>query len=234
MIEVVMILRVYAMYNRSRVILGVLLPMYITQVVILIAGCGVYSDSDYGTVSVVQLLDITACNSVFKTQKWNVAFTVVQFILGTSMCILVMAHFVRNSLQTHQATRKWQLNRYVARLIGDGLLYFLVTFLFGIINMLLILNKLPQGWFPSLLSVSSDVLVYTLTPRFVMNIRKLYVVDSQGRCDIDTGFGLSSAVGRGVGGTTTLGTIVFVEGSQIGGSDDGKETATAEESAQSS
>ena len=38
-----------------------------------------------------------------------------------------------------------------------------------------------------------------------MNIRELYVFDMQGRCnhDIDTGFGLSSGAGRGVGGGET-------------------------------
>ena len=35
-ISVVMILRVYAMYNRSRIILGALLLMYIPEVVMLI------------------------------------------------------------------------------------------------------------------------------------------------------------------------------------------------------
>ena len=49
MIEVVMIVRVYAMYNRSRIILGFLLMIYVTQVVILIVGSSIYSNPNYST-----------------------------------------------------------------------------------------------------------------------------------------------------------------------------------------
>ena len=49
MIGVVMILRVYAMYNRSRIILGVLLVIYTTQVIILVVTCSIYSDPMYAT-----------------------------------------------------------------------------------------------------------------------------------------------------------------------------------------
>lgn len=47
MIGVVMILRVYAMYNQSRILMGILLVIYLTQLVILIVGSGIYSDTNY-------------------------------------------------------------------------------------------------------------------------------------------------------------------------------------------
>lgn len=47
MIQVVMILRVYAMYNRSRIILGVLLVMYIAELVMLFVSSSIYSDPNY-------------------------------------------------------------------------------------------------------------------------------------------------------------------------------------------
>ena len=49
MISVVMILRVYAMYNRSRIILGILLVMYITEAVMLLVTSSIYSDPKYAT-----------------------------------------------------------------------------------------------------------------------------------------------------------------------------------------
>ena len=131
-------------------------------------------------------------------------------------------------------------------LVRDGLLYFFLyvpvscpfyqrseftryhvtisTFLYGFINMLYFLGKIPQEW---LIFPATDVPVYILTPRFVMNIRELYALE------VDTGFGLSSGVGRGVGGTTAITTMAFVEGCGIGGSDDGEETVAAGEVAQS-
>ena len=43
-----MLLRVYAMYNRSRIILGVLLVTYLTEVVIFIITYSIYSNPKYG------------------------------------------------------------------------------------------------------------------------------------------------------------------------------------------
>ncbi|KAF8558532.1 hypothetical protein OG21DRAFT_1481241 [Imleria badia] len=232
--SLVMILRVYAIYNRSRIILGVLLVMYIPEVVMIIVSSGIYSDPNYVAVSIAQLLDITLCNVVLSTQTWSTATRIIQFILGTVMCILVTAQFVKQSLQMYQATRKWQLNRYMNLLVRDSLLYFLATLLYGIVNMLGLLGNIPQGWFTSLLAVAVDVLLYTLTPRFVMNIREMYVRDTQGRGnhDIDTGFGLPSGAGRGVGGSTTIGTIAFANGVGSEGLGNGREIATAEERAE--
>ena len=104
------------------------------------------------------------------------------------------------------------------------------TFLYCVVNMLGHLGNIPQGWPTYLLMIAANVPLYTLTPRFVMNVRELYMLDMQGRCgdDIDSGFGLLSGTGWGAGEPTTMGTIAFVEGGGIGGLDDGEEIAMAE------
>ena len=98
------------------------------------------------------------------------------------------------------------------------------SLLYSIYNMLGLLGILPQGWVTWMLGVAADVPVYILTPRFVINIRELYVLDMQGRCDcdIDTGFGLSSGAGHsvGVGGTATIRTIASQEEDRIERVDD--------------
>ena len=93
------------------------------------------------TVSNVQLLYITICSVIPTTQTWNIAITIVKLILSTVMCILVMAQFVRDSIQMHRVAPKRQLNRYMSLLIRDGVLYFLVyaplslSFLYGRIGL---------------------------------------------------------------------------------------------------
>ena len=66
------------------------------------------------------------CNAVFGSAVWSVACTIIQLILGIVMCTLLAALFVRDSLREYRATRKLRLNRYVALLVREGLLYFLV------------------------------------------------------------------------------------------------------------
>ena len=53
------------------------------------------------------------------------------------------------------------------------------------------------------------------------------MLDSQGRLqrDIDTGFGLSSGAGHGVGVSTTIGTIAFAQPGGSRGPDDGESIA---------
>ena len=96
-----------------------------------------------------------------------------------------------------------------------------------LINVLGSSGVIPQGWLSQALVIIATVPLYTLTPRFVMNIRELYVLDTKGRvdCDIDTGFGLSSGVGHGVGVSTMNGTIAFAETGGSGGSN-GEEIVT--------
>lgn len=81
-------------------------------------------------------------------------------------------------------------------------------------NVLGATGKLPiGGWQLIPLFILEYVPVYTLTPRFILSIRKLYARDVRGRrgSGIDTGFGLS--LGHGAGGTA----IVFVDAEQNDG-----------------
>ena len=91
---------------------------------------------------------------------------------------------------------------------------------------------IPLGWLSQVLVIIANVPLYTLTPRFVVNVRQLYVLDTQGRVnrDIDTGFGLSS----GVSVPTTIETIAFEEGGRSRRSDDGEEIVTVDRAVESS
>ncbi|KAF8126814.1 hypothetical protein EV363DRAFT_1418714 [Boletus edulis] len=238
--DMVMILRVYVMYDCSKIILSVILVIYIAEVVTLFIRCGIDSNPNYLTVSILQLFDITICNFVvLNTQVWINASTVFQFILGAVLCILVAAKSMRHSLQIQPGMQHWKMNRYMSLLFRDGLAYFLVeraqqpatisTLFHNLFVMLGDLGTLPNGWITQVLVVAADVPLYTLTPRFVMSVRELYAVDSQGRSDIDTGFGLTNEARRGIGASTTIGMIVFAEGGATSGMVDGEEMANVEE-----
>jgi len=92
----VMILRVYAIYNQSRVVLGVLLVIYITEVVLLFISAVTYSDPSYLTQSILRLLDITYCYATLNTLTWYNAATSVQLILATVLCVLLIAQSARD------------------------------------------------------------------------------------------------------------------------------------------
>lgn len=99
----------------------------------------------------------------------------------------------------------------------------------NLFGMLLALGNIPVGWASQILDICTIVPLFTLTPRFVMNIRELHAFDTEGRWrgDIYTGFGLSSR-GRSVGASTTIGTIAFAQEGEIEGVESEGEIAVAE------
>ena len=262
-IAVVMILRVYALFNRSRVILRALLVMYAMEIIIFIVYCSLSVKSNYAqgkhqtestdpfpplrysviVFVVPPILDISACSFTIITQTLFIVMAISQFILSVMLFVLVVTQFLRGAFQMHRATQKWEFNRYVNLLIREGLLYFLVyvepvfpartmihnmpirSVFNNLVNLLgnFRVQTAVVGWSSQLLFVIANVPLYILTPRFVLNIRELYMLDSQGRLqrDIDTGFGLSSGAGHGVGISTTIGTIAFAQPSGSREPDDG-------------
>ena len=72
-----------------------------------------------------------------------------------------------------------------------------------------------------LLGVMEAIPPYTLVPRFILSLRKLYVRDLRGRrgSEIDTAFGLTSAFGHGAAAST----IMFADGGQNEGEEQGEE-----------
>ena len=181
----------------------------------------------------VQILHISFCELEPTMPIWTQVATIVQMTHGVAICVLALVQFVKQSLQMYRATKQWQLNRYMNFLVSQGILYFLVyvpisfpphiplpkqsptqlmchgILVFSLINVLGVSGKLPTGgWQGILLFLLGYVPMFTLVPRFIVSIRKMYArgVQSGGGGGIDTGFGLSSS-SRDAGGTA----IVFAD-----------------------
>ena len=56
---------------------------------------------------------------------WAIIPDIFQITLGASICLLVCIWFVRESLQMHNATKVFQLSRYMLLLVGEEMIYFL-------------------------------------------------------------------------------------------------------------
>ena len=154
LITVVMILRVYAMWNRSKWILCLLLFIYIPQVIVTILFAVVYDTSTYlsgmsgiismrpsnltqislhplppfAPVTIIQLIDFSVCNGSWSNTPFiAVVFDIVpRFVLGATLLILAVIQTLKQSINMYKATKQWQPNRYMERLVRDGVLYFLV------------------------------------------------------------------------------------------------------------
>ncbi|KAH0838862.1 hypothetical protein J3R83DRAFT_7276 [Lanmaoa asiatica] len=123
-----MILRVYAMWNRSRRILGVLLLIYVLGIVATTVYVGVYISSDtHFSVTVVQVLDFSFCNYMINTTPYLTIYaTISRHILGALLLILAVTQTLRQSIDMYKATKHWQPNKYMALLVREGILYFVL------------------------------------------------------------------------------------------------------------
>ena len=136
-ITVVMILRIWAMYNRSKVVLSTLLAflflqmvcilivaiMYTNQRNITVTGFPPPSSSDIA-VATIGPSDVSFCVVQPHTLIWTKVAGIVQSILSGTMCILAIIQSMRESFQMYRVTKQWQLNRYMRVMTEQGILYF--------------------------------------------------------------------------------------------------------------
>ncbi|KAN0092667.1 hypothetical protein V8E55_003451, partial [Tylopilus felleus] len=200
-----MILRVWVMYGRSRLILGALLTIFCMEIILFFLCAAIYSNPKFMLVT-VQILNISICVPQDSWTIWAKLAVVFQITHGAIVCVLAVVQSVRQALQMYRATKQWQLDRYMNMLVTQGLLYFFAMFLFSLLTIFFVTDATPaEGW-----ETLQFVPIFTLTPRFIIKVRELYARDIQGRrCEgIDTGFGWPS-LDCDTGGTVT--TVEFAE-----------------------
>ena len=144
---VMMILRVYAMWNRSKIILGVLLLIFIPLNILIFVLTGVLNNPntylssmcenlldgrEYGCnhhpsfalVNVISLYGRSACNQSYSTPSPLWTYELPNFLFSALLLILALIQTLKQSMEMYKATKQWQPNRYMKQLVKDGIIYF--------------------------------------------------------------------------------------------------------------
>ncbi|KAF8452865.1 hypothetical protein L210DRAFT_3639310 [Boletus edulis BED1] len=127
--DLILILRVYAMWNRSRTILSILLFIYVPQNIISVVLGGIYNNPNtYLSVTLVQFLDFSFCKDLFidTPATLPVYRATPRLVLSAALVILAVFQTLKQSFEMYKATKQWQPNQYMQKLVGDGILYFIV------------------------------------------------------------------------------------------------------------
>jgi hypothetical protein len=140
---VVMMLRVYAMWHRSRRVIYLLVFMLILQGITLSVTLGINSPSFTGMyllalfrfdtitlisclVSVARVLDIPFCTfSDNISPILNLYLSIPRFSLSFTLLVLSVISTLKESIQMYRETRQWKPNRYLQMIVKDGTIYFL-------------------------------------------------------------------------------------------------------------
>ncbi|KAI9457555.1 hypothetical protein HD554DRAFT_1770382 [Boletus coccyginus] len=183
--DLVMILRVYAMWNRSKIVLWVLMFIHIVQIVLSIVWEAVYVWPG-ATLSawVDQTVNFEYCSYSTTEQPLPIYRAIPRFIIGAALLTLFVIPTLTHTYEIYRLTGRWHINRAMQLLVKEGAVYFVVNLLYNIVGLVQLSNASSMLFF--------DTFAYSLScvvmPRFVISIRELYLQDQwQG---IDTGFGV--------------------------------------------
>jgi len=192
--DLVMILRVYTVWSRSRTILGILLFFYVVQIIAAFVYTGIYNNPDtYFSATVAEVLDFAYCNYMAGgTISTDLYFTIPRFVLSVVLFALAVTQTLKQLIVFYRATKVWQPNQFMEQLVRDGIFYFTMNVVFNIAVAL----EFQPNWndiLILLLNVLSFIALCPLVPRFILSLRELYDCDIDGRWGgIDTAFGGSS------------------------------------------
>ncbi|KAF8129171.1 hypothetical protein EV363DRAFT_1220227 [Boletus edulis] len=188
--DLVMIARVYAMWNKCKRILGVLLFVYVPQVVFsfVFAGIQAYSHPHGPLSSIVnQVPGFSTCDHSLSTSSPVLYFYLLGLRAAISMMLLGLAAIqtLKQSVEMYQVTKQWKPNQYMQLLVKDGILYFVVNTIFNITT------AIPTNTIPLLFILSLSYLsIIPLMPRFIISVREFHKRRGQWE-GIDAGFGAS-------------------------------------------
>jgi len=226
--DLFMVLRVYAMWNRSKTIISILLLAYSVQVILQVVVVAVFSNPYTDatvTVAINQVLNYSVCTEVDTVIGPYFKYVVIYpTLFDLLLLVLALIPTVKESTSMYKATKRWQPNRYMSLIVKEGVLYVLLSLLNNITNAVADADGDPSPPVWSLVSgLFWIVTTFPVMPRFVLSIRELYTKDTLRCCDgIDSGFGISSRAKNIAGHDTSVSGIVFA-GSRSGSDEESDE-----------
>ncbi|KAF8434807.1 hypothetical protein L210DRAFT_2565353 [Boletus edulis BED1] len=114
--DVVMILRVYAMWNRSRTILWILLFIFVVQTITSVfANSHSEGPNAHFSETIGYLSSFSFCNVSFNDPlALDIMLQIVpRLALAATLVILAVTQTLKRSVEMYKATKQWQLNRYM-------------------------------------------------------------------------------------------------------------------------
>ncbi|KAF9232295.1 hypothetical protein BU15DRAFT_81386 [Melanogaster broomeanus] len=190
-IHLVLMLRVYAMYNRSRIVLGILLFVYIPTKISSLVLLGIINNPKIH----LSIADVEVVNMELCTWSYNggteliISLHVLSTVVNGVLCSFAVVQWIRYSLEMHKVLGKWQSNRYMKLLVQESILYFVMILLLNIMTLIQTLATLSATVQLALDALSSFP-PYIVGPHLILSVREFHsrILGEH----VDSGFGLHS------------------------------------------
>ncbi|KAH7910976.1 hypothetical protein BJ138DRAFT_1151771 [Hygrophoropsis aurantiaca] len=210
----IMILRLYAMYEKSRKILIFLLVCFVARVVALAVILGLATGPGSGISATEYLLSGTYFCSVAPNITF-VNFTLVPTLFFELILFALASRcFVRHAAELRRSSHGWRMNECMKVLLRDSILFFVMNLAAGGGNVAIWINQSANGSYiyAGIGNTFLGIEPFLLAPRLVLSFRAYHeqlVVDSdmatqmeslvfqaRGRVDIEGGWDASVERGK--------------------------------------
>ncbi|KAH7920549.1 hypothetical protein BV22DRAFT_793383 [Leucogyrophana mollusca] len=194
----IMVLRVFAMYNQSKVILGVLLlffvPTVVATIVIIVKLLNISSAKSY--VIAFNLLGTNYCAEVSPSTRADsllfIYLTIPRVCFDVLLVVLAVGRLVKDAVD-NRMLGKWQPNVYLRMLARDSIMYFLLNLAFTILELIQPLTTFPT-WYQYVGVSISNTVPFMLAPHLIISFRHHTSAD-----EIHSGFGSHMETSLGAG-----------------------------------
>ncbi|KAH7920648.1 hypothetical protein BV22DRAFT_1132920 [Leucogyrophana mollusca] len=141
----IMVLRIFAMYNQSKIILGVLLVFFVPTVVSMIVIIAKLFNGK-SVVTAFDLLGTNYCAQVSSSSRAQtllfVHLTIPRICFDVLLVVLAVGRLVKNVVD-NRVLGGWQPNVYLRMLARDSTVYFLLNLAFTLIEIIGLLSTIP-------------------------------------------------------------------------------------------
>ncbi|KAG2126597.1 hypothetical protein DEU56DRAFT_915984 [Suillus clintonianus] len=170
--EGIMVLRIYAMYSQSKLILGVLLVLFLSVMALTLAiGIKYYGPHSGLILTQFSALNTNFCLDALGTDPMFFVYASIPSVLFDALLVvLATTRLVKHTIEMNQATGGWRINHSMKMIVRDSVLYFVLNLAYKVLNLIPLAN-IPVVC-TSLAELFCAIEPYVLAPRLVINFRE--------------------------------------------------------------
>ncbi|KAH7919999.1 hypothetical protein BV22DRAFT_1133428 [Leucogyrophana mollusca] len=170
----IMVLRVFAMYNQSKIILGVLLLFFVPTIVATIVIIAILFNITH--TSGVIALDLLGTNYCAQVLSWSrgqsllfVYLNIPRVGFDVLLVVLAVGRLVKDAVD-NRVLDKWQPNVYLRMLARDSIIYFLLNLAITMFTFIGPAATFPN-WYQYVAPFITDTVPYMLAPHLIISFR---------------------------------------------------------------
>ncbi|KAI9460407.1 hypothetical protein HD554DRAFT_2316820 [Boletus coccyginus] len=179
--DVIMALRVYAMYLGSKIVLAILIAMILARIGLGLAISVIIFGPQSGISATEWILSgIHVCGpSVDTSGSLPLAWDILALAVNSILFLLAVGRFVKHAIDMRRMLHRWTFSDLMGVLVRDSIIYFLMNLLATIFLMISVWSIPSNSTYFAIISAYTQNEASVVIPRLVISFRENYDEDGQ-------------------------------------------------------